>query len=354
MIPAFFYDGLSSRRHPVQLLFHRGVLALTGEGVRRSVRLSRVGVSEPLEHAPRVLTLPDGGRVECSDPELARLLRKNGYREPRIVGWQRHWLRSLVSLVAAVVVLVAGYHWGLPAAADRIARALPDTVAQRIGDEQMALIDGRILQPSRLPAERQAVLRQRFGDMRRPGQGAAKYRIEFRQSNMGPNAFALANGVIVMTDELVALAPSDEAVLGVLAHELGHIEQRHALRGLVQTVGVGVVINLLIGDVSTALVAVPALLLNQKYSRDFEREADGYAIAMMQASRLPMAPMAELFSRMAAAGRGDKSDRGHAGHEHDDDEDGAGSEYLSSHPADAARIRRFRQADQSMTGLSAN
>ncbi|GIZ51959.1 M48 family metallopeptidase [Noviherbaspirillum aridicola] len=347
MITAHYYDGETSRRHPVQLLFHRGLLALDGDGVRRSVRLSKVRVSEPLEHAPRILMLPDGTRIECEDPGLPRLLRKNGYREPRIVRWQRNWPLSLLSLLTLLAVLIAGYQWGLPAAADAIARQLPAELARRIGDEQLALMDEGFMEPSRLSPQRQAALRERFAAMRKPA-GSPAYRIEFRHSKVGPNAFALPNGVIVMTDQLVAAAPADEAVLGVLAHELGHLQQRHSLRGLLQTIGVGVVINLLVGDVSTALAAAPTFLLDQAYSRDFEREADSYAIGVMQANRLPMSPMADLFERMADAGHDDDS-RGTR-----DAEEEEAMEYLSSHPADAERIERFRRADQSMTGLSAN
>ncbi len=48
----------------------------------------------------------------------------------------------------------------------------------------------------------------------------------------GANAFALPGGVLFMTDALVALA-EPAAILGVLAHELGHVQQRHATRVVV-------------------------------------------------------------------------------------------------------------------------
>src|ERR1019366_6498522 len=98
------------------------------------------------------------------------------------------------------------------------------------------------------------------------------------------------NGAIVMTDQLVQMAGNDQAVLGVLGHELGHLQRRHSLRHLLQALGVGVVLNLWIGDVSSALAAMPTFLLDQKYSRDFEREADQYAIDMMHVNNVPLAP----------------------------------------------------------------
>ncbi|RJF97949.1 M48 family metallopeptidase [Noviherbaspirillum saxi] len=355
MIDAYFFDGSSTRRHAVQLFIHKGIVAMSGEGVRRSVRLSKVQVSERLEHAPRILRLPDGGHIESSDPSLEKTLRRNGYREPRVVRWQRKWPLSLCALVSLLALLIAGYQWGLPWAADTLVQNVPPAMEKRIGDEQLALIDAGWMEASRLDPQEQARLRQLFAGLKQPRGEQTPYRLEFRHSTMGPNAFALPNGVIVMTDQLVKLAKDDKAVLGVLGHELGHVQRRHSLRRLFQALGVGVVINLVVGDVSSALAAVPTFLLDQKYSRDFEREADQYAIDMMQANGIALTPMAELFEKMAAS------------HAHDDDaeddeeqEDGPTApngkqdeesrlvksiEYLSSHPSDEERIARLKAAD---------
>jgi Zn-dependent protease with chaperone function len=193
------------------------------------------------------------------------------------------------------------------------------------------------------------------------------YRLEFRSSLVGPNAFALPNNVIIMTDELVQVARDDVAVMGVLAHELGHLKRRHSLRRMLQALGVGVMLNMWVGDVSSALAAVPTFLLDQKYSRDFEREADRYAIAMMQANDLRLTPMAEFFEKMAALHEERPQAAARGGQQRypqdEDDEYGAyeddvpgpdpqrqdenePADYLSSHPSDAERIAYLRAADE--------
>jgi Zn-dependent protease with chaperone function len=154
---------------------------------------------------------------------------------------------------------------------------------------------------------------------------------------MGPNAFALPNGVIVMTDELVQMAGDDGAILGVLSHELGHVQRRHSGRHLLQALGVGVVFNLWLGDASGAMAAVPAILVAQKHSRDFEREADQYAIDMMRANRRPLGPMATLFETMEAASANRAIE--------EDGEEEPMQDYLSSHPSDAERIAKLRAVD---------
>ncbi len=351
MISATYFDGQSTRPQPVTLLIHKGIVALSGDGVRRSIQLSRLQISEPLQHAPRILLLPDGACVESSDPALAGLLRKNGYREPPIVRWQRNWPLSLLALVGLLATLIAAYQWGLPWAADTIAQNLPPSLERKIGDQQLTLIDGGLMEPSRLDEAGQARLRKLFAELKQPRGEKTAYRLEFRYSKMGANAFALPNGVIVMTDQLVTLARDDRAVLGVLGHELGHVQRRHAVRRLLQALGVGVTVNLLVGDVSSVLAAAPTLLLDQKYSRDFEREADNYAIDMMRTNGLPLSPMAELFEKMGDTHRHDEQEAG-------DDEEAprnrrskdkpqrdASFEYLSSHPSDRERIARLKAAD---------
>lgn len=362
MITAIYFDGQSARRHTVTVLIHRGIVAISGEGIRRSIRLSKLDVSERLDNAPRILRLPDGGSVHSNDAGLDRLLRKNGYREPRVVRWQNNWPMSLFALISLLTLLIAGYQWGLPWAADNIAQHLPASVEKSIGDEQLQLIDDGYMEPSKLGPTEQARLRQLFAQLQQPRGEKTAYRLEFRSSKMGPNAFALPNGVIIMTDQLVTLARNDHAVLGVLSHELGHVQRRHSLRRMLQALGVGAVINLLVGDVSSVLAAAPTFLLDQKYSRDFEREADKYAIDMMRTNKLPLSPMADLFEKMALAhehDHGEEDDSSSAAEEWEEDEDvtpqkppskgkarrNRSMEYLSSHPSDEERIARLRASD---------
>jgi Zn-dependent protease with chaperone function len=367
MIDAIYFDGRSARRYPVTLIIHKRVVAMRGAGIRRNVRLSQLDISERLLHAPRILRFREGDFIEVSDPALDTMLAVNRYRDPWVVRWQQNWRLSLLALVSLLALLVAGYQWGLPWAADKTAQHLPASLEKTIGDEELKLIDAKYMTPSKLDPADQVRLQGMFSALIQPRAGKTAYRLVFRHSEVGPNAFALPNGVIVMTDQLVMLARDDQAVLGVLAHELGHLQRRHTVRGLMQTIGVGVVLNLFIGDVSSVLAAVPTFLLDQKYSRDFEREADQYAIDMLRANAVPLSPLAALFEKMRDADeRGNQASSIHESADEpagstDDDEDeeeppvapGKGkakrdirSEFFSSHPSDDERIARLRAADR--------
>lgn len=378
MIEAIYYDASSSRRQPVTLVIQKRIVALRGAELKRSIRLSQLDISERLQYAPRILRFPDGAFLEISDPALNKLLRQNRYRDPWVVRWQQNWLLSLAALISLLGLLASGYQWGLPWAADKIAQHLPASIERKIGEQELQIMDEHYLAPSKLDAAHQARLQALFAALKQPRGEKTVYRLEFRDGKIGPNAFALPNGTIVMTDQLVRLAGNDQAVLGVLGHELGHVQRRHTLRGLLQTVGVGVVLSVTVGDVSSALAAMPTFLLNQKYSRDFEREADGYAIDMMHANQLGLSPMAGLFEKMrtarsdpsvdpatgkkqGTAADGSAESGGTAQDQSDDEEDdeeeeapkpGQGKarrepppEYFSSHPSDEERIARLRAAD---------
>jgi Zn-dependent protease with chaperone function len=334
MIAATYYDGQTTHRHPVMVAVRGGILAIKGDGVQRAFRVSQLDISERLEHGPRIVRLPQSACIEIVDPAFSAALAANGYRDPWVVRWQQHWLLSLFALVFLLALIIAGYQWGLPWAADGIARHLPASIERKIGDEQLRMIDAAYLRPSRLPAAEQARLTHLFSQLKQPHGEHTVYRLEFRQSGMGPNAFALPNGVIVLTDQLVTLTRSDAAVLAVLGHELGHVHRRHSLRRLMQALSVGAVVNLFIGDVSTVLATVPAFLLDQKYSRDFEREADRYAIDMMRANGIALSPMADLLESMRSAKAQGRARRKQA------------SDYFSSHPSDDERIEALRAADR--------
>jgi Zn-dependent protease with chaperone function len=361
MIDAHYYDGQSTRRHPITLIIHKRIVSMRGMGLHRSIRLSQLKISEPLEHAPRILRFPDGALIEVADKKLDKLLAANRYRESRVVRWQRNWPLSLFALITLLGLLISGYQWGVPWAADKIAQHLPTSIERKIGDQELAIMDAHYMAPSKLDPVDKARLQRLFAALKQPRGEKTAYRLEFRDSRrMGPNAFALPNGVIIMTDQLVRLADNDQAVLGVLGHELGHLQHRHSLRHLLQTVGLGVVLNFWVGDVSSALAAMPTFLLDQKYSRDFEREADQYAIDMMHENELPLSPMADLFVKLGNEREAHKKLAGQEpSAEHGSSDEGgeapptpqrekerdAMSDYLSSHPSDDERIAKLRAAD---------
>jgi Zn-dependent protease with chaperone function len=325
-VAGLYFDGKTSRAHRVNLHVEAGVAHLSGEAVR-SCPLEQLHVSEPVRHSGRKVTFPDEAYFEVQDAAaFDALLQQTGYRDSSVVRMQRSWRGILFGVVATFLVLVLGYLYVLPFAADVIARHLPAGVERMISKGTLEFLDQHMLKPSRLPAAKQAEIVARFDSLRPPQADAPVYQIVFRSSRIGPNAFALPSGQIVLTDELVKLMDDDDEVMSVLAHELGHLHERHLMRRLVQSSAVGAVVTLLFGDVSAVIANIPTVLLDMKYSRDAERDADDYAIAMMKANGIPLSRMADAFEQL-------KSKKGDAD-----------MPYLSTHPTTTERIAHIRQA----------
>jgi Zn-dependent protease with chaperone function len=136
----------------------------------------------------------------------------------------------------------------------------------------------------------------------------------------------------VLLDELVVLLDDDEETAAVLAHELGHAQHRHPLRMLLQGSAVAAFWTLYVGDVSSLLAIAPAAVLQARYSRGFEQEADDFAVAMLQANGMSPGLLADALEKLEA-------------HQRKRDGESVNS-YLASHPATSERVRHLReQAD---------
>jgi len=251
--------------------------ALMAEQPRSALRLEA-----PMGEDGWLLRLPGGEVCECPpehDEALGRLLRPGaGARFSRRA--ERSLRIALVCLAAAAVLVTGFFRFGVPLLASLAAERIPQEMEERLARETMRALDSWVFEPSEMSAEAQAEICEEFAELASGFPEVPPYRIEFRRSKIGPNAFALPSGLIIMTDELVELAEDRRQVHGVLAHELGHIHHRHGMRGLLQATGNTVVFTVFLGDVSSSLAlagALPALLIETGHSRRFEREADAYA-----------------------------------------------------------------------------
>lgn len=294
MIDAVYFDGRSSRRQVVRLSAEDGRLSIEGDfGLRREA-LGAMEIAEPMKGAARILRFADGAYCEVADRNgLAALLADAGHRESSVVRIQSRWRWALGSLAAVVAVAAAGYVWALPWMANFLAPRVPEAVSRTISEQTLAALDAHVLQPSHLSAQRQADLKDRLAalgtKLAQRGIVLPSYRLYFRSAPaVGPNAFALPNGDLVLFDELVALAKTDDEVIAVLAHELGHVRYRHGLRQLIQSTVVSSAVAVWLGDISSVATGLGALVLESRYSRGFEREADAYAAqALMAADESP-------------------------------------------------------------------
>ena len=346
-LQAEYFDGTSARAWPVQLLLQGKNLIIKGDGIERTLHMHQIQWPERARHGKRVAHFVDGGSVQCADALAWDAWRRNsGQRDSLVVRLQQSWHGVTASILALVILAVALQLWGLPAVARAVVTATPLSVDVSLGESALSAIDQHLMKPSKLPAQTQADVRSAFkrnlGTL--PAGSLPEWKLEFRQSTMGPNAFALPGGTMVLTDELFDLVQGDEQIItAVLAHELGHVKHRHGLRMLVQATVLGGLGAVVLGDFSTLLAAVPALLGQAHYSRAAEREADAHAVAVLKAASISPAVMVTLFEKLDHA-RAAKSPPASVSKTQATNNDSWLGIAFASHPSDAERIQYFRDA----------
>jgi Zn-dependent protease with chaperone function len=228
------------------------------------------------------------------------------------------------------LILFFGTTIGLPWVSKQVVKILPEELDQSLGKSTLTVLDNTYLAKTTLSLEEQTKIIQKFQQLTLVKQDIPKYNILFRRSKIGPNAFALPSGDIILTDEIVNLIiDNPTSVMGVLAHELGHVHERHAMRQMIESATLGAVATALFGDVSGVLAVFPAAFVKMKYSRDMEKEADQYAIVLFKMNRLDLASLAYVFEKLGEKEREAKKEE---------------SSYWDSHPSSKERVQTILDA----------
>lgn len=138
------------------------------------------------------------------------------------------------------------------------------------------------------------------------------------------NAFALPGGPIYITQGLISQLKTDDQVAGVLGHELGHVVLRHSAQALSAGLKAHALvwgIRQLLGQTIADLVGGAAALLNLKYSRDQELEADQFGFQLACAAGYDPEGLVKVLRLLQSM-----------------EEDKLTLEILSTHPSPGSRI----------------
>jgi len=323
---ASYYDGQTAGAERVALQLVGRSLMFELAGATQFVEIDTANVVEPVGRGPWIVELADGAYLKIIDADFGEKLAEESGSSGFVRMLENAWHWALLSIVVAIAAIWATLTYGVPALATTVAFALPDNVSAALSDDGLGVLDEVLFDDSELSAESVERVTRLFDDIRITDRDFRTYRLEFRASKMGANAFAVPGGIVVMTDELVELAESDAEIMAVLAHEVGHLHGRHSLRILLQNSVSALFIAGLTGDISniTALsAAIPTVLMQAKYSRDFEREADEFAFDYLKLRGVSTDALSDLLLRLDESDSEEGSDLGI---------------WLSSHPPSEERL----------------
>ncbi len=375
----WFNPGGGGRRAAEIWFDGGGVCAQNERGERRRADFADAVFSSRMADIPRRITFPDGVTVVAADNDFIDAML------PRARSFVLHRAESKWRNIVLAFALAAAVGWGavqfaLPAAAA--------AAAERFSPSFLALLTEQVykqfarhenIRPTRLSENEQQRAQRIFAETtaavcaESEAADCAEYDFRLRLHRMAlgesetateiPNAFALPDGLIVAADRTARILGDDE-LAAVFAHEIAHVRRRHGLRNFLQSSAAAWFAQLLLGDVSLLLSGGAAFLAAQRYSREFEREADCDAYDFLLARAMPenavgaaLQKMETDFDRQWKERRrkkyGDDDDAdtvaGKTDDNNDDDDNGDNKkeyeeeslpgwlEWLSTHPATEAR-----------------
>lgn len=113
------------------------------------------------------------------------------------------------------------------------------------------------------------------------------------------NAFALPDNNMIIYTGLIDYAQNAEEVAGVMAHEIGHMQNKHVMKKLTKEIGLAMLFTIAGGDAGFEIVREAARTLSSSaFDRTQEIEADTYAIEMMAKADIDPEHMANFLFRL--------------------------------------------------------
>lgn len=138
------------------------------------------------------------------------------------------------------------------------------------------------------------------------------------------NAFCTPGGYIYFYTGILKYLDDESQLAGVMGHEMAHADLRHSTRQMTKTYGVQVLLNVVLGD-SSSLAQITGGLINLKFSREHETEADRMSVEYLCSTEYPADGGAGFFEKIQAEGGGSTP------------------EFMSTHPSPDNRIENYHK-----------
>jgi beta-barrel assembly-enhancing protease len=156
--------------------------------------------------------------------------------------------------------------------------------------------------------------------------GASHRRLPFRffvVQDQSINAFATTGGYVYATSGLMGAADNEAQLASVVGHEIGHIEKRHLIAQIKQSMIARGLVASALGDSQLANIGVD-LLVSRPLSRQDEYEADQVGLRILRDSNYATSAMPAFMRKLLRSSGGTPT-------------------FLSSHPAVPDRLKALER-----------
>ncbi len=140
------------------------------------------------------------------------------------------------------------------------------------------------------------------------------------------NAFCLPGGYIYIYTGLIKYLNTEDALAGVLGHEMAHADLRHGTNQMLKNYGLSMIIHFIFGADNSVLLGIGQNLLSLSFSRADENEADMKSVELLDGTDYDARGVARFFEQISA-----------------DEKVPAVIEYVSTHPNPENRIQKINE-----------
>jgi beta-barrel assembly-enhancing protease len=156
------------------------------------------------------------------------------------------------------------------------------------------------------------------------------FRFHILRDDQTINAFALPGGPVFITQALLRQLPSDDAVAGVIGHEIGHVlawhsNQRMAQGSLFQSIAGAVSVAADNPQMGQAAGQFVGQFLSSKYGREDESQSDAIGVQLMIVAGYKPEALIDVMEVLQNSMKGQPR----------------GPEFLNTHPFPATRKKQI-------------
>jgi len=318
------FDAVTSRQDELEVALLGDALEWSDRGARHRVDRSGIRQSDrTADGEARFILVEPAGTILTLPREAVPALTASGLLRSAPAATLGA-LRGVLITGGAIVLIVVGFLlFGLGPLAGVLARMVPADTERALGRATFTQFAS-----GQATTDSLAASGLRKAAMAVAPAGLELQEVALLEDSTIVNAFALPGGYVVVYRGILNRMDDEAELLGVLAHELGHVEARHGVKRIARSAALSLFLSLAFGDApgaASVLLRNAAQLVSLEYDRDEEREADDFAVATLRQRGLDVGGLARLFEKLERLeGRVDLP------------------AFLSTHPPTQERIARLR------------
>ncbi|WP_158997199.1 M48 family metallopeptidase [Pigmentibacter ruber] len=283
-----YYDGRSSKTHFVKIKIQNNELNIQNDTLYIVNTSSNIKYTTQVADGNRYFFFTNGSQCHFkNDMMIEQWIRKNSIKKiANAFSFEKSFSKIFLLTLLLISFLIVSYNFFIPGLSYILSQNVPSVYLQKIDNNVLEYFqNSNFLVESKISKEKKESILERINNIKEKN-NLPNFKLHFFSSKeLGPNAFALTSENVIITDELINLCDHDE-ITAVLLHEIGHLKYKHSIAQAIRSTFIGFFISAILGDFSSTLTSFYGAILENKYSKKFEHQADIFAAKNLQSAKL--------------------------------------------------------------------